>query len=58
MKAATYLLYIIFWESLTIGGSAYVVFWLGFSAWWILLGVLLGAMAYGPMKWIHGQNVT
>lgn len=34
--------FLIFWEALTIGGSAYIVFWKGHSAWWLLLGIFLG----------------
>jgi len=47
----TYLVYIIFWETLTIGGSAYVVFGLGESGWWFLLGVILSGAALRPNKW-------
>jgi len=47
----TYLIYILTWEAATIGGCAYVVFWLGHSGWWFLLAVLLSGMAYKPAHW-------
>lgn len=49
--SATYLLYIIFWESLTLGGCAYCVFWRKASGWWFVLAVLLSGAAYSPEKW-------
>ena len=54
MKYFTYLIYIIFWETLVIGGCGYAVFVLGFTGWWFALAVVLGSMAYSPLKWIHG----
>lgn len=56
MKYLTYLIYIIFWETLTLGGTGYAVFLLGFSGWWFLLAVILGGCAYSPLKWIHGME--
>lgn len=47
----SYLIYIIFWETLIIVGTAYVVFWLNYSPWWWLLGVFLSASAYKPGRW-------
>ena len=47
----TYLIYILFWESLIIGGGAYIVFWLDFSGWWILLVLYLSSTAYKPSQW-------
>jgi len=55
MKEITYLIYIIFWEILIVGGTAYIVFGLGYSGWWWLLGIFLGGCAYKPTSWIHGK---
>ena len=52
MKAITYLIYILLYEALTIGGTAYIVFWLHYSAWWWVLGALFSAGAYRPEKWM------
>ena len=46
--AITYMIYIILWEALVIGGCGYVVFGLNRSGWWMLLGVLLSGAAYKP----------
>jgi hypothetical protein len=51
MKALTYLIYIIAWETLTVGGGAYVVFGLNRSAWWMLAALIFSAGAYTPAKW-------
>ena len=56
MKYATYLIYIVFWESLVFGGTGYAVFVLGHSGWWMLAAAILGGLAYSPLKWIHGQD--
>lgn len=56
MKYLTYLVYIILWEILIIGGSGYAVFVLGASGWWFVLSVPLSCCAYSPMKWIHGVS--
>lgn len=56
MKELTYLIYIIFWESLIFGGTGYAVFVLGHSGWWFVLAIILGGSAYSPMKWIHGKD--
>ena len=55
MKYLTYLIYIIFWESLVFGGCGYAVFVLGHSGWWFLLAIFIGASAYSPAKWIYGM---
>jgi hypothetical protein len=47
----TYMIYIILYESLIIGGFGYVVFWRGENPWWMLLAVLLSSAAYSPKKW-------
>jgi hypothetical protein len=49
--AITYMIYIIAWETLIIGGFGYVVFELNRSGWWMLLAVLLSASAYKPESW-------
>lgn len=56
MKYVTYLIYIIFWEGLVFGGLGYAVFVMGHNGWWMLAAVILGGMAYSPLKWIHGQE--
>ena len=52
MAYLTYLIYIVFWDSFTIGGCAYIVFGLGHSGWWFALAVPLAAMACSPRRWI------
>lgn len=47
----TYLIYIIIWEAMVLGGFGYVVFVLGKSGWWMLLAVLMSASAYKPKRW-------
>jgi hypothetical protein len=47
----TYLIYIVLWESLTIGGCSYLVFWRGRSGWWFVLAIVLSMSAYSPEKW-------
>ena len=47
----TYLIYIVFYETMILGGCAYVVFFLNRSGWWFLLAVLLSGSAYSPDKW-------
>ena len=51
MRALTYLIYIIFWESLVLGGSIYLYGWQGWSGWWVVLGIYLSTSAYSPKKW-------
>jgi hypothetical protein len=51
MKIVSYLLYIIFYETLTLGGTAYVVFILDQSGWWWLLGCLLSSGMVKPERW-------
>tara|TARA_R110002074_G_scaffold316844_2_gene487319 strand:- start:1236 stop:1502 length:267 start_codon:yes stop_codon:yes gene_type:complete len=47
----TYMIYIILWEALIVGGFGYVVFVLNRSGWWMLLAVLMSAAAYKPISW-------
>lgn len=56
MRSVTYLIYIVFWESLVWIGCGYVVFGLGHSGWWFLLAALLGYSAYKPGQWINGAT--
>lgn len=46
-----YLIYIIIWEAMVLGGFGYVVFVLGKSGWWMLLAVLMSMSAYNPKSW-------
>jgi len=57
MKEITYLIYIVFWESMIFGGTGYAVFILDRSGWWFLLAAFLGGLAYSPLKWIHGKDL-
>lgn len=52
----TYLIYILVFETLVLGGTGYAVFVLDHSGWWWLLAILIGGMAYSPRKWIHGAE--
>ena len=47
----TYLIYIIIWETMVLGGFGYVVFELGKSGLWMLLAVYMSASAYKPESW-------
>lgn len=38
------------WNALVLGGTAYVVFWRGYSGWWFLLAVLLIAWPEGKCQ--------
>lgn len=51
MKTITYLIYIIAFETLVLGGCGYAVFVLNRSGWWFLLAVFLSASAYAPERW-------
>ena len=50
LVSTTYLIYIIFFETLIFGGCSYIVFWKGFSKWWFLLAILISGAAYSPEK--------
>ena len=56
MKYLTYLIYIVLYETLVIGGIGYAVFVLDASGWWFALAFCLSSAAYSPMKWIHGVD--
>jgi len=56
VKELTYLIYIIFFESLIFIGCGYAVFVLGHSGWWFLPATFLSGAAYSPNVWIHGQQ--
>jgi hypothetical protein len=56
MKELTYLIYIVLWEGMIFGGTGYAVFVLEHSGWWFLLAMVIGSLAYSPLKWIHGQS--
>ena len=51
MKAITYLIYIIFWEGLTIGGCSYIVFFKGENPYWFILAILLSISCFKPASW-------
>jgi len=54
MKYFSYLVYIIFWESLCWIGGGYVVFILNHSGLWFVPIFFLACSAYKPLQWIHG----
>lgn len=58
MKYLTYLIYILIYETLIIGGTGYAVFVSGHSAWWFVLAVFFSVGAYRPESWskIGGQG--
>ena len=52
MKSSwSYLIYIIFWELLILGGCGYAVFVIGASGWWFVLAFALSQNAYSPGAW-------
>jgi hypothetical protein len=59
MKEITYLIYIIFWETVCFAPVFCAVFWLNKSGWWFLLAIYLSQAAYSPYKWgIEGAKPT
>jgi hypothetical protein len=50
-KVVTYLIYIIFFLSMTIGGTGYVVFVMGNSPWWFVLGFIFSLGYTRPAEW-------
>lgn len=51
MRVWSYVIYAIIYEAIAIVGTAYVVFVLGYSGWWWLLGVLFSAGITPPERW-------
>lgn len=51
MNSISYLVYTVFWCSLTIGGSSYVVFWRDANPLWIGLGIFLAECCIKPKQW-------
>lgn len=51
MKTASYLIYVIAHNTLTIGGCGYAVFVLGHSGWWFLLAAVISGSKFGPEQW-------
>lgn len=51
MKYWSYLIYILVFETLVLGGTGYAVFCLGHSGWWFLLATLISGHSYSPAKW-------
>ncbi len=51
MNSITYLIYIVLYETLILGGCGYAVFVLGASGHWFWLALLLSGSAYTPEKW-------
>lgn len=51
MNSLTYLIYIILYEGLVLGGTGYAVFVLDHSGWWFLLAFVMSGSAYGPSSW-------
>lgn len=51
MKWLTYLIYIVMWETLTIGGSVYLYIWKERSGWWVVLGIILSCSCFKPNAW-------
>lgn len=56
MFALTYLIYIIFWETLVFGGTTYLIVAHGWSPWWLLPTARPNAAprkkpAASPMPW-------
>ncbi len=56
MKYVTYLIYILLFEAIVLGGTGYAVFVLGFSGWWFALAVALSFCAYKPSTWMGEEK--
>lgn len=53
MREFTYLIYVILWESLVVGGTGYAVFVLDYSGWWFLLAAIFSGSAIQPKDWFR-----
>lgn len=51
MVAFTYLVYCIFWLSLTLGGCGWAVFEKGASGWWFVPAFCISAIGFQPKSW-------
>lgn len=51
MTQITYLIYVLAWPAMMIGGSVYLCGWRGWSGWWVVLGYLYCSGMIGPKKW-------
>ena len=47
----TYLIYIVFWQTMIFGGFGYIIFVLGHTAWWAIVAMILWDGAYTPEQW-------
>ena len=47
----TYLIYIVIYECLVLGGTAFIIVEYNRSGWWMLLGILMSTGAYKPSAW-------
>ena len=56
MKWVSYLIYIVLFETLVLGGTGYAVFVLDHSGWWFLLACLMSSGAYPPERYIYGTQ--
>lgn len=52
-RAITYLIYLLFYLTLVLGGIGYAVFVLGHSYWWLLLAFVLNYTTYRPNSWME-----
>lgn len=59
MKWFTYMVYIVIFEAAVLGGTYHVVFNLGHSGWWFILGIMIASSVYSPRKWasLSDRNV-
>lgn len=56
MKELTYIIYIIFWESLVFYSAYVTIVEHGWSAWFLVLFFIMSGAAYPPERWIHGKG--
>lgn len=55
-RAITYLIYILLYLTLVLGGIGYAVFVLGHSYWWLLLAFVLNYTTYSPSSWMNEED--